>query len=93
MSPDLLRQSNAERSTVSSNLLSSFFPHGATGLVMAGLQSGMKLRLSASSLQEDALTALVSGGSGLTLCIKDPECTREEEAWHPAPKLAQGRDT
>lgn len=80
MSPDLLRQSNAERSTVSSNLLSSFFPHGATGLVMAGLQSGMKLRLSASSLQEDALTALVSGGSGLTLCIKDPECTREEEA-------------
>lgn len=80
MSPDLLRMSNAERSTASSNLLSSFFPHGATGLVMAGLQSGMKLRLSASSLQEVALTELLSGGSGLTLCIKDPECTREEGA-------------
>lgn len=80
MGLDLLRMSNAECSTASSNLLSSFFPHGATGLAMAGLQSGLKVRLSASSPQEVALTALVSGGSGLTLCIKDPECTREEGA-------------
>lgn len=80
LSPDPLRLSSAERSTVSSNLLISFFPRGATGLVRAGLQSGMKLRLSAPSLQEVALTALVSGGSGVTLCIKEPEFTRDEGA-------------
>lgn len=80
LSPDLLRLSNAERGAVTSNLLISFFLRGATGLVTAGLQSGMKLRLSASSLQDEAPTTLVSGGPGVTLRIKDPECTREEGA-------------
>lgn len=80
LSPDPLRLSSAERSTLSSNLLISSFPRGATGLVRAGLQSGVKPRLSAPSLQEVALTALVSGGSAVTLCIKEPECTRDEGA-------------
>lgn len=80
LSPDLLCLSSAERSTVSPNLLISLSPRGATGRVTAGRQSGMKPRLSASSLQEVALTALVSGGSGMTSRIKEPECTREEGA-------------
>lgn len=38
----------------------------------------MKLSLSVSTLQEVLLTAFVSGDLGMTLCIKVPECIREE---------------
>lgn len=79
LSPDLLCLSNVELSAVTSNLLISFSQHGGTGLVMTGLQTSMKLSLSVSSLQE-VPQHLFSGVPGMTLCIKDPECIREEWA-------------
>lgn len=58
--------SNVELSAVNSNLLISFLQHGGVGggglgLVMTGLQTGMKLSLSVSFLQV-LLAAFVLGG-------------------------------
>lgn len=48
------------------------------GPVRTGRQTGMKLSLSVSTLQEVLLAAFVSGVLGMTLCIKVPQCIREE---------------